>query len=176
MNLRWNRLALPERTKKARRELLMTRIGVLSDTHGYLDTAIAEHFKGVQHIIHAGDIGMPSLLLELEAIAPVTAVIGNTDSELHYKETELLHLAGRKFLIQHIIDPIAPAEKLRRRIISEDPDVVVFGHSHRRFCQKIGRTLFLNPGYSGKQRFELDRSVALLHCDASEITATYLAL
>ena len=72
------------------------RIGVISDTHGHFDPALREIFVGVDHILHAGDIGLPWLILELEDIAPVTAVLGNTDSGINYKETELIQLGSRK--------------------------------------------------------------------------------
>jgi putative phosphoesterase len=154
----------------------MTKVGILSDTHGYLDPKIPELFKGVDHILHAGDIGLPWLILELEEIAPVTAVSGNNDTGLSYKETELVQIDGRKFLLQHIVDVQAPAEKTRRRIIRENPDVVVFGHTHKRFCETIGQTLYFNPGYAGKPRFNLARSVAILTCDQSGMTADYFEL
>jgi uncharacterized protein len=154
----------------------MIKIGVLADTHGHLDPKILTHFAGVDHIIHAGDIGLPWLLLELENIAPVTAVVGNNDSGLEYKETELLQLDQRKFLIHHIVNPHAPADKIKRRIIRENPDVVIFGHTHERFCQTITQTLYFNPGYAGKPRFNLGRSVAVLTCDSAGITADYMEL
>src|ERR1051325_3590074 len=99
----------------------MKRIGILSDTHGHLDPKIADLFKGVDHILHAGDIGLPWLILELEDIAPVTAVVGNTDAGLDFQETELVELDGRKFLVHHAIDVNAPEEKIKRRIIRENP-------------------------------------------------------
>lgn len=154
----------------------MTQIGIISDTHGYLDPKVPELFKGVQHILHAGDIGLPWLILELEDIAPVTAVIGNTDTGLEYKETELVELAGRKFLVHHEVDAKAEDGKINRRIIRENPDVVVFGHTHKRFCEKIGQTLYFNPGYAGKPKLRLPRSVAVLTCDESGITADYFEL
>lgn len=154
----------------------MTRIGILSDTHGHLDPKIPGLFKGVDHILHAGDIGLPWLILELEEIAPVTAVSGNTDDGLAYKETEVLQLADRKFLLHHVVDVNDPADKLKRRIIRENPDVVVFGHTHKRFCQTVGQTLYLNPGYAGKPRFNLPRSVAVLTCDDKGMTADYFEL
>jgi uncharacterized protein len=155
----------------------VTRIGVISDTHDYFDPRVRELFEGVDHIIHGGDIGLPWLILQLEEIAPVTAVIGNTDeSAIDYKETELVQLGARKFLVHHIVDPKNPADKIKRRIIRENPDVVVFGHTHKPFCETIGSTLYLNPGYAGKQRFELPRSVAILTCDAEGITADFLEL
>lgn len=154
----------------------MKRIGILSDTHGFLDPKIPELFKGVDHIVHAGDIGLPWLILELEDIAPVTAVLGNTDTGLEFKETELLELEGRKFLVHHVVDVNAPRERINKRIIRENPDVVVFGHTHKRFCETIGQTLYFNPGYAGKPRFNLPRSVAVLTCDDKGMTADYFEL
>jgi uncharacterized protein len=154
----------------------MTRIGILSDTHGFLDPKIPDLFKGVDHILHAGDIGLPFLILELEDVAPITAVLGNTDTGLEFKETELVELGGRKFLIHHVVDVHAPEAKLKRRIIRENPDVVVFGHTHKRFCQTIGQTLYFNPGYAGKPRFKLARSIAILTCDEKGMTADYFEL
>ena len=154
----------------------MKRIGVISDTHGHLDPKIAELFQGVDHILHAGDIGLPWLILELEDIAPVTAVLGNNDAGLEFKETELVEVDNRKFLVHHVVEPASPEDKIKRRIIRENPDVVVFGHTHKRFCEKIGQTLFFNPGYAGKPRFKLPRSVAVLTCDETGITADYFEL
>jgi len=154
----------------------MIKLGVISDTHGHLDRRVLPFFEGADHIVHAGDIGLPWLLLELENIAPVTAVLGNNDAGLNYKETELLLLEKRKFLVHHIVDPRAPSDKIGRRIVRENPDVVIFGHTHKRFCEALNQTLYFNPGYAGKPRFDLDRSVAMLTCDDSGITAEYLEL
>ena len=71
------------------------KIGVISDTHGYLDPRVESLFQGVDHILHAGDIGYASIILELEFIAPVTAVNGNNDAELTFKETECVEQIGR---------------------------------------------------------------------------------
>lgn len=152
------------------------KVGVISDTHGHLDPRVKDVFAGVDHIIHAGDIGLPFLILDLEDIAPVTAVTGNTDSGLEFKETEMVELRGRKFLIHHIVDPKAPEDKIKRKIIRENPDVVVFGHTHKQFCETIGNTLYFNPGYAGKKRFALERSVAVLLCDEAGITAEFTPL
>lgn len=147
----------------------MTKIGVISDTHNHFDAKIPELFKGVDHILHAGDIGLPWVILELEAIAPVTAVLGNNDAGLSFKETEVIVLAARKFLVHHIVDVHRPSDVLQRRVQRDHPDVIVFGHSHKPFNQQIGRTLYFNPGYAGKVRFAQPRSVAVLHCDEKEI-------
>ena len=155
----------------------VTRIGVISDTHDYLDPKVRRLFKGVDHILHGGDIGLPWLILQLEEIAPVTAVLGNADeSGISYKDTEVVSIGARKFLLHHEVEPKNPAEKIKRRIIRENPDVVVFGHTHKPFCETVGSTLYLNPGYAGKQRFNLPRTVAILNCDAEGMTADFIEL
>ena len=153
------------------------RVAVLSDTHNYLDPRIPQLFAGVDHILHAGDIGLPAIILQLEQVAPVTAVLGNTDDPgLHYRQTEVVEIAGRKFFVQHIVNPHSPAELLKIRLARERPDLVVFGHTHKPFCETIGGTLFFNPGYAGKPRFGLERTVAILHCDRKGIRTEYLPL
>jgi putative phosphoesterase len=152
------------------------KIGVLSDTHNYLDPKIARVFRDVTHILHAGDVGMPWILLELEQIAPVTAVLGNTDAGLTLRETEVRELGNRTFLVHHIVDPMAPSESLRTRMIKARPDVVVFGHTHRAFQECIDGTLFFNPGYAGKPRFAQPRSVAVLHGGEKGLTPEIIPL
>jgi putative phosphoesterase len=154
----------------------MTRIGIISDTHNHFDPRIPEIFKGVDHILHAGDIGMPWVILELESIAPVTAVLGNNDTGLSYQETESVALAGRKFLVHHIVDARRLSETARRSISRARPNVVVFGHSHKPFNEVIGGVLYFNPGYAGKPRFGDPRSVAILHCNPKEIRAEFFDL
>lgn len=149
------------------------RIGVIADTHNHFDDRIGEVFAGVQHILHAGDIGLPWVILELEQIAPVTAVLGNNDDGLPYRETELVTLETRKFLVHHIVDPRRVPKALQRTLIQQNPDVVVFGHTHRRFCETLNGVLFFNPGYAGAPRFNLKRSVAVLTCDHAGITADF---
>jgi len=155
----------------------MPRIGVISDTHDYFDPRIVQLFAGVDHILHGGDIGRPAILLALEQIAPVTAVGGNTDDPgFRYSQTELVELGGRKFLLQHIVNPQSLTEAIRTRIARGRPDVVVFGHTHKPFSESIGGTRFFNPGYAGKLRFGLERSVAILHCGDGGIRGEYLKL
>lgn len=152
------------------------KIGLISDTHGYLDPRVHKIFAGVSHILHGGDIGYDEIIFELQSIAPVTAVLGNNDVGMNYRETEVLQLADRKFLIHHILVPRSPHSGIRARIEEEQPEVVVFGHSHQIHNEQIGRTRFLNPGYAGKPRFKLARSVALLHCEASGLQVEFCPL
>ena len=153
------------------------RIGVISDTHNYLDPKVHKLFEGVEHILHAGDIGLPSILLELQEIAPVTAVSVNTDDPgFHYRLTEIVALAGRKFLLHHIVNPRLPDDSLQELIARERPDVLVFGHTHKPFSETIGGTLFLNPGYAGKSRFGMERTLAILDCTGKNIRPEYFKL
>jgi putative phosphoesterase len=153
------------------------KIGLISDTHDFFDPKIPKLFAGVDHILHGGDIGLPWILLELAQIAPVTAVSGNTDDPgLRYKDTVVIELERRKFLVHHIVNPRAPEDSIRDRIAREKPDVVVFGHTHKPFSETIGGVLYFNPGYAGRSRFALPRSAAILHCDKKGIRAEYLPL
>ena len=153
------------------------RIGVISDTHNYLDPQVPRLFARVEHILHAGDIGLPSILLELKEVAPVTAVSGNTDDpSFHYPLTEIVALAGRKFLVHHIVNPHSPDDALQEHLARERPDVVVFGHTHKPFSETIGATLFFNPGYAGKSRFGMERTVAILDCSETIIRPEYFRL
>ena len=91
-------------------------------------------------------------------------------------ETKIAELAGRNFLIRHIVNPNAPTAKLQRFIMRKRPDIVVFGHTHKRFCETIGGVLYLNPGYAGKPKPGLERSAVILHCSGKEIRAEYFKL
>jgi putative phosphoesterase len=153
------------------------KLGIISDTHNFFDPQIPALFKGVDHILHGGDIGLPNILSRLEQIAPVTAVLGNTDdAAFGYRLTEILELAGRKFLVHHIVNPHSPDETLKARLEREQPDVVIFGHTHKPFSETIRRTLYFNPGYAGRSRFGMPRSVAILDCTSKGIRHEYFPL
>lgn len=153
------------------------KIGVISDTHNFWDPTIPERFADVGHILHAGDIGLPWILTELELLAPVTAVGGNTDDPaLRYAPARTIELAGRRFLIQHIVHPHDSKNNQQLCPARERPDVMVFGHTHQRFCETINGTFYINPGYAGRPKFDVKRSVAILHCDGKGIQAEYLDL
>ncbi len=153
------------------------RVGVISDTHNFLDPRVLQLFAGVDHILHAGDIGLPRILHQLEEVAPVTAVMGNTDDPgLGYRQTEVLELDKLKFLIHHIVNPHQWSESVRRLLDRERPDAVVFGHTHKPFNETIQGVLFFNPGYAGKPRFGMPRSVAVLHLASGRIRPEFLPL
>lgn len=152
------------------------KLGLISDTHDYLDPRIPELFAGVDHILHAGDVGRSLLIVELEQIAPVTAVTGNTDEGLTLRETELVTLGGKKFLIHHIVTPGVGSPRIERRLREDAPDVVMFGHTHKPFAEQVGSILYFNPGYAGRQRFELPRSVAIMEIEPGKISYRFVTL
>lgn len=153
------------------------KLGVISDTHNFFDPRVPELFQGVEHVLHAGDIGSPGILQELQLIAPVTAVSGNTDDPgFRYPLTQTVVLGGRKFLLHHIVNPHRLDDTVEELLARHQPDVVVFGHSHKPFFETLNDTLFLNPGYAGKSRFGMARSVAILHCGHSELRPEFLPL
>ncbi|MGH9456974.1 MAG: metallophosphoesterase family protein [Thermoanaerobaculia bacterium] len=144
---------------------MSTRVGVISDTHGRLDADIAGIFEGVDHIIHAGDIGDEAILYELRAIAPLTAVAGNIDGFVcgDAGVAARAEIGGLSFLVTHIIDrPRRLTAEVAAVVADERPDVVVFGHSHLPHDEIVGGTLFFNPASAGPRRFDYPRSVGII--------------
>ncbi len=152
------------------------RFGIISDTHGHLDPRVREIFAGVDHILHGGDIGFASIVMELEEIAPTTAVLGNNDAGLDFKETESVTIGGWKAMAHHIVSPTGLHDSLRKRVMAFGPDLLVFGHTHRRFLEMHGGVLFVNPGYSGKPRLGLDRSVAVVEVRGAGLEVSFISL
>lgn len=140
------------------------RIGVISDTHGLLRPEVAARLAGVGHIIHAGDIGEPNIIVLLRQIAPVTAVRGNVDTGAWaqaYPERATVTLAGRTIHVLHDLKELGPDAAGRGF------DVVVSGHSHRPSIETRDGVLYLNPGSAGQRRFDLRPSVATLDLAAA---------
>jgi len=141
------------------------RIGVIADTHGVFDPAIRRHFKGVDHILHAGDIGKRSVIERLKLIAPVTAVSGNVDDGEQgiFPSEAVFELAGLRIAIRHILYEGGKLTKEGWAFLEhEHPDICIFGHSHQPKAEWFGKTLFFNPGSAGPKRFSLPRGVGLL--------------
>lgn len=152
----------------------MTTVGILSDNHSDWPLHIAESLAGVDAIIHAGDIGPYKLVQDMEAIAPTTAVLGNTDGDMPINETAVVMLDGKKFFVQHIVDPHRLQAPLRERLKRIEPDVVVFGHTHQPFCETLGGVLFLNPGSVTQPRGDYRPSMVRLTIDHRKITPKFI--
>jgi putative phosphoesterase len=151
-------------------------VGLISDTHGKLRPAIFELFRGVDLILHAGDVGPLDIITALETIAPVHAVLGNTDSwELipQLQEVVDLELEGRRVVVMHGHQLGSPTPRLLR-VAHPRADVIVYGHTHRQHVDQNGGTLVVNPGAAGPARFSLKPSVAKLTLDAGSAPAVEL--
>lgn len=147
----------------------MLTIGVVSDTHGLLRSEAAARLAGVAHIVHAGDIGRPEVIAELERIAPVTAIRGNVDTgawATAWPETRTVTLGGRRLHLLHDLNALAldPA--------AEGIDAVISGHSHKPRVETVGGVLYLNPGSAGPRRFRLPVTLATLEIAGDGLRAT----
>jgi uncharacterized protein len=153
------------------------KLGLISDTHGLLRPEVVDEFAGVDHIVHAGDVGSDAVLAELEALAPVTAVRGNVDAGLRRRlpETAELELSGFCVAVIH-------GNQLSRRSATvaaarfPDASLVVFGHSHLPVVERVGQTLAVNPGSAGRPRFGSPATVALADLRDGNVAARILEL
>ena len=141
------------------------KLGIISDTHGHLHNQVFSLFGGVDNIIHAGDIGNEDIIIELQAIAPVTAVRGNMDrfgKSATYQEFIARPFDGIRFFIVHDIgSPYCVKKHLLHPIQHYSPHVIIFGHTHKPHTEYINDVLYFNPGSSSQGRSGKKRSVFL---------------
>lgn len=141
------------------------------------DQSITRLFEGVEAIIHAGDIGKLEIINRLEQIAPVFAVEGNNDWFNQFPTESIQELAGHTVLIRHIFGELHQLQESDKKMLARvQPDVVVFGHSHRPYVERLGRTMLFNPGSAGPKRFSLPRTVGLLSLSENHVDAEIIRL
>ncbi len=134
-------------------------IGVISDTHGLLRPEALAALRGVEHILHAGDVGDIAILDALREIAPVTAIRGNVDVEGACAElpaTDVVELGGQLFYLVHSV------HDLDINPVAAGVSVVVSGHSHKASVEMQGGVLYFNPGSAGPRRFSLPVTVGFV--------------
>jgi putative phosphoesterase len=134
-------------------------IGVISDTHGLLRPEAVAALRGVEHVLHAGDVGDIAILDALREIAPVTAIRGNVDVSGACAElpaTDVVELGGRLFYLVHSVHDldINPG--------AAGVAMVVSGHSHKASVQVRDGVVFFNPGSAGPRRFSLPVTVGFV--------------
>ena len=148
-------------------------VGIISDTHGLLRPEVASALSGSDRILHAGDIGDPQVLKQLERIAPVTAVRGNMDygawSNL-LPVTEMVEVGGVYFYLLHDLirldlDPQAAGIQ-----------VVVSGHTHRPELFRRDGVVYLNPGSAGHRRADYPVSIARVRIEAGRVSPATLTI
>lgn len=148
-------------------------IGVISDTHGLLRPEAPAALAGVEHILHAGDVGDPAILDALRKLAPVTAIRGNVDIHGPCAElpaTEMVELGGCLIYMLHSIDDLdlSPSAAGVR--------MVVYGHSHKPAIQERAGVLYLNAGSAGPRRFLLPVTVAIVRIEDGRPSAEIVEL
>jgi len=151
----------------------MSRIGVISDTHGLVRPEALRALAGADLIVHAGDIGSPQVLEALRAVAPVVAVRGNNDHgpwAAALAATEVVEAAGRSLYVLHDV-----------KELDLDPraagfDAVIAGHSHQPRIDRRDGVLYLNPGSAGPRRFRLPIAVAWLAVESAGLDAEIVEL
>ena len=128
---------------------------------------------GVDHILHAGDVGDPDILTRLKEVAPTTAIRGNIDTQgpcAALPATEMIALGGIYFYLVHSladldIDPVAAGVQ-----------VVITGHSHQPKEQRRNGVLYLNPGSCGPRRFKLPVTLALVEASTTSLSTSLVTL
>lgn len=150
-------------------------IGLISDTHSLIRPEALIALAGADVILHAGDVGGAAIIDALQRIAPVHAVVGNTDP-LDGTLPEHVHLEFDGVTIHvshgHELGRPTPARLLARY----DADVLVYGHTHKALVERHGARLVVNPGAAGPRRFDVKPSVARLHIRAGRAEAELVSL
>lgn len=154
----------------------MTKIGLLSDTHGYWDDRYRAHFEACDEIWHAGDIGSTQLAYQLSAIKPLRAVYGNIDGHplrMQYPKVAHFTIEEVSIMMTHIggypgrYDP-----SIRKELYDTKPKLFVAGHSHilKVMYDKSLDCLYMNPGAAGKSGFHQVRTLIRFAIEGSKIT------
>ena len=148
-------------------------IGVISDTHGLLRREAVDALRGVDRILHAGDVGDPEILETLASIAPVTAIRGNVDTQPWARklpETELVEIGGVTIYMLHDL------ARLDLKPEAAGISAVVYGHSHQPKTEVKNGVVYFNPGSAGPRRFRLPVSVGKLVIEAGKVRAELIRL
>lgn len=154
----------------------MTRIGLISDTHDYLDPAVFRHFAHCDEVWHAGDFGTVAIPEALKAFKPLKGVYGNIDGadidKKEFPEKLIFQCEGVKVYMQHIGGyPGKYAPGVKNTITAEKPQIFISGHSHIlkvMYDQKL-QCLHMNPGAAGKQGWQKVRTLIRFIIDGKEI-------
>lgn len=148
-------------------------VGLISDTHGLLRPEALEALRDVDFLVHAGDIGSPTILTSLGELAPLTAVRGNNDSEEWAAHVPLFNDLSVGAVRIHVVHEIA---HLKGRALPDGTRAVVYGHSHRPSINCKGGVLYVNPGSAGPRRFKLPVTVALLRVTGDHLDTEIVPL
>ena len=152
------------------------KIGLISDTHGYLDERVLHHFAQCDEIWHAGDVGDQSVIDRLEQIAPVRVVFGNIDGpEIRNKYPEIDQFYCERivvFMIHIGGKPPKYAKGVLSLLKKHKPKLFICGHSHILKImpdKDLDNMIYLNPGAAGNQGFHKMKTIVRFEVDKSEL-------
>ena len=144
------------------------RLGIISDTHGLLRPEVLDVFKQVDRILHGGDVGTWEVLDDLEALASVTAVYGNSDGpevRARLPRVATVRLDGFDIVVTHG-DQFGSPTPAKLYEAFPRADIIVFGHTHRPVLELVEKTVtVMNPGGAGPARFKLTPSVGIMELE-----------
>lgn len=153
------------------------KIGLLSDTHGFLDPKIFEHFRECDEIWHAGDIGSVEVCDTLASFKPFRAVYGNIDGkeiQIRYPEDLFFDCEGLSVWITHIGGaPPRYNPRIKKMLATRAPDIFICGHSHILRVAKdpsYSGMLYINPGAAGHQGFHAMKTLVRFEVIGKELT------
>lgn len=145
------------------------RLGIISDTHGLLREEVLKVFEEVDHILHGGDVGDWDVMIALQALAPVTAVYGNTDGDdirRRLPQVAEVELEGFSVVVTHGDQLGSPTPALLHDAFPS-AEIIVYGHTHKPLLELVDRTVtVMNPGGAGAPRFGTPPSVGILELEA----------
>lgn len=148
-------------------------IGVISDTHGLLRPEALAALRGVDRILHAGDVGDPEILVALAQVAPVTAVRGNVDTKAWaagLSQTEIVEVDGVTIYMLHDLS------QLDLKLEAAGIQAVVYGHSHQPKSDQRNGVLYFNPGSAGPRRFNKPITIGKLMVEGEVVRAEIINL
>jgi hypothetical protein len=153
------------------------KIGLISDTHSFLDTKVFQYFKDCDQIWHAGDFGSLEVAERLQKIAPLRGVYGNIDNkdiQIQFAENEIFTIVGLKIFMTHIGGkPTKYPSRVKAILEAEKPNIFICGHSHILMVQsdkEFENMLYINPGAAGNEGFHKIKTIMTFGIDDKKIT------
>jgi uncharacterized protein len=151
-------------------------IGLIADTHGLVRPDVFRALRGVELILHAGDVGGDDILDELATIAPVRAVYGNTDAPGNPRLSAAIDMRIDDVTIHVSHGHEVGSPNPKRLLEAYTADVIVYGHTHRQLVAEVDGRWVVNPGAAGPRRFDLVPSVAVMRIAGRDVAIEVIGL
>jgi putative phosphoesterase len=152
--------------------------GIISDTHGILPKSVINHFKNVDYIFHAGDVGKLNIIEELHHIAPVIAVYGNIDNGETKKELPAQKILNFNDFTICLVHDIGSINNFKYELFKKnfEVDLVIYGHTHNPHFEIYKKTIFLNPGSISYPREHKSGTVVVAQLEDKKFSHQFISL